>query len=162
MEVSLGGKSARQPQDLIGTAQFLDLELQCLKAFAFRRTRALPLAATSTVARPCNIYVDECRAAKLEPNGKFLTDLHFHNLRYEATLRLASIIPMHELAKITGHKEPRMLMRYFPTRDEDLAKRLLQLQQQLAQQACHETPLPSGLEATEATSTKARYFLLPR
>jgi len=53
-----------------------------------------------------------------------LTDLRFHDLRHEATSRLASIFPMHELTKITGHKDPRMLMRYYHPRAEDLAKRL--------------------------------------
>jgi hypothetical protein len=45
---------------------------------------------------------------------KYLTDLRFHDLRHEATPRLAGIFPMHELTKITGHKDPCMLMRYYP------------------------------------------------
>ncbi|PYB97534.1 integrase [Pseudomonas koreensis] len=54
----------------------------------------------------------------------FLTDLRFHDLRLEATTRLAEIFPLHELTKITGHRDTRMLMRYYHPRIEDLAKKL--------------------------------------
>lgn len=54
----------------------------------------------------------------------FLKDLRFHDLRHEATSRLAEIFPMHELTKITGHKDPRMLMRYYHPKAEDLALKL--------------------------------------
>ena len=54
----------------------------------------------------------------------FLLDLRFHDLRHEATSRLAEIFPLHELTKITGHQDTRMLMRYYHPRPEDLAKRL--------------------------------------
>lgn len=88
------------------------------------RSDAVTRAFERAVARARKIYVDECGAAKLKPDSKFLTDPRFHDLRYEATSRLASIFPMHELTKITGHKDPRMLMRYYHPRAEDLAKRL--------------------------------------
>lgn len=54
----------------------------------------------------------------------FLADLRFHDLRHEATSRLAEIFPLHELTKITGHQDTRMLMRYYHPRAEDLAKKL--------------------------------------
>lgn len=88
------------------------------------RSDAVTRAFERAVARARKIYVDECRTAKLKPDSKFLTDLCFHDLRHEATSRLASIFPMHELTKITGHKDPRMLMRYYHPRAEDLAKKL--------------------------------------
>jgi integrase len=88
------------------------------------RSDAVTRAFERAVARARKLYVDECKAAKQRPDGRFLTDLRFHDLRHEATSRLASIFPMHELTKITGHKDPRMLMRYYHPRAEDLAKRL--------------------------------------
>ncbi|MBJ9968635.1 site-specific integrase [Burkholderia seminalis] len=88
------------------------------------RSDAVTRAFERAVARARKVYVDDCRAAELKPDGKFLTDLRFHDLRHEATSRLASIFPMHDLTKITGHKDPRMLMRYYHPRAEDLAKRL--------------------------------------
>ncbi|MBA4151680.1 MAG: integrase [Acinetobacter sp.] len=69
-------------------------------------------------------YEIECEEQGIEPDRKFLKDLRFHDLRHEATSRLASIFPLHELTKITGHKDPRMLMRYYHPRAEDLALKM--------------------------------------
>jgi integrase len=54
-----------------------------------------------------------------------LDNLHFHDLRHEATSRLfeKGLNPV-EVATITGHKDTRMLMRYTHLRAEDLVKRL--------------------------------------
>jgi integrase len=59
-----------------------------------------------------------CRRHKLE-------NLHFHDLRHEATSRFfeKGLNPV-EVATITGHKDTRMLMRYTHLRAEDLVKRL--------------------------------------
>lgn len=69
-------------------------------------------------------YETACRASKRKPDGIFLADLRFHDLRHEATSRLAEIFPLHELTRITGHKDPRMLMRYYHPKASDLAKKL--------------------------------------
>lgn len=54
-----------------------------------------------------------------------LTDLHFHDLRHEATSRLAERLPnVVELSAVTGHKDLRMLKRYYHPRAEDLARKL--------------------------------------
>jgi len=90
------------------------------------RSDAVTRAFERAVARARKIYLEECKEAQQKrPDSKFLTDLRFHDLRHEATSRLASIFPLHELTKITGHRDPRMLMRYYHPRAEDLAKRLL-------------------------------------
>ncbi|SIN85224.1 site-specific integrase [Paraburkholderia phenazinium] len=88
------------------------------------RSDAVTRAFERAVERARKFYLDECRNAGRQPDGKLLTDLRFHDLRHEAISRLASIFPMHELTKITGHKDPRMLMRYYHPRAEDLAKKL--------------------------------------
>ena len=53
-------------------------------------------------------------------------DLHFHDLRHEATSRLyeRTTLSDAQIAKITGHKDPRMLMRYANLRASALAARL--------------------------------------
>ena len=54
------------------------------------------------------------------------SDVHFHDLRHEATSRLferTSLSDM-EIAKITGHKSMAMLKRYANLRGSDLAARL--------------------------------------
>ncbi|KWF21672.1 site-specific integrase [Burkholderia pseudomultivorans] len=88
------------------------------------RSDAVTRAFERAVARARKAYLEECKKFGRRPDGRFLTDLRFHDLRHEATSRLASIFPMHELTKITGHKDPRMLMRYYHPRAEDLAKKL--------------------------------------
>jgi len=51
--------------------------------------------------------------------------LHFHDLRHEAASRLAERLPnLIELAAVTGHKDLRMLKRYYHPRATDLAKKL--------------------------------------
>jgi len=63
-------------------------------------------------------FLKRCRRSGIE-------DLHFHDLRHEATSRLfeKGLNPV-EVATITGHKDPRMLMRYTHLRAEDLARKL--------------------------------------
>lgn len=51
-------------------------------------------------------------------------DLRFHDLRREATSRLAEKLQLHELAKVTGHRDMRMVARYYHPRAEDLARKL--------------------------------------
>lgn len=53
-----------------------------------------------------------------------LENLRFHDLRHEATSRLADRLQAHELAKVTGHRDMRMVLRYYHPRAEDLAKKL--------------------------------------
>jgi integrase len=54
-----------------------------------------------------------------------ITNLHFHDLRHEATTRLANKLPnILELSAVTGHKDLRMLKRYYHPKAEDLALKL--------------------------------------
>lgn len=62
---------------------------------------------------------------RINAEDKTLLDLHFHDLRHEATSRLADKLQMHELMKVTGHKTSRMLARYYHPRAEDLARKLI-------------------------------------
>ena len=54
----------------------------------------------------------------------FLDDFTYHDLRHEATTRLADKLQMHELMKVTGYSDARMLARYYHPKPEDLAKKL--------------------------------------
>lgn len=64
------------------------------------------------------------RVAKELNDDPMFVDLRFHDLRHEATSRLAETFQLHELMKITGHSDSRMLARYYHPRAADLAKRL--------------------------------------
>lgn len=76
------------------------------------------------VARARRLYLSDCEKEGREPDPGFLDDLHFHDLRHEATSRLAERLQMHELMRVTGHKDTRMLARYYHPRAEDLARKL--------------------------------------
>ena len=55
-----------------------------------------------------------------------LEDLHFHDLRHEATTRLFEQgLNIMEVSSITGHRDLQMLRRYTHLRAEDLAKKLM-------------------------------------
>ena len=63
-------------------------------------------------------FVRACVTAGLE-------DFHFHDLRHEGTSRLAGKLSnVLELSAVTGHKELKMLKRYYHPRAEDLALKL--------------------------------------
>lgn len=53
-----------------------------------------------------------------------LHDLRFHDLRHEATSRIAMKLDMLETSAVTGHRDPRMLKRYYHPDASVLAKKL--------------------------------------
>lgn len=53
-----------------------------------------------------------------------IEDFHFHDLRHEATSRMARKLPMHDLMKVTGHKTAAMLARYYHPIPADIAAAL--------------------------------------
>lgn len=70
-------------------------------------------------------YEGLCRKYGRRPQPQYFHDLHFHDSRHEATSRLAPIYAMHELAKVSGHTDTRMLLRYYHPRGWELAKKLM-------------------------------------
>ena len=81
-----------------------------IKAITFKKTAPLPLT--------LQVLAD------LESTDKTLLDLHFHDLRHEATSRLANRLQMHELMNMTGHKSSQMVSRYYHPRAAELALKL--------------------------------------
>jgi len=51
-------------------------------------------------------------------------DLHFHDTRHEATTRLARKLDVLDLARMTGHRDPRSLMVYYNATASEVAGRL--------------------------------------
>lgn len=75
--------------------------------------------------------------AKIEAEDKVMVDLHFHDLRHEATSRMveAEELSMAEIMKVLGHKSSRMLMRYYEAKAEEMTRKIRAkraLQQSLA------------------------------
>jgi len=53
-----------------------------------------------------------------------IVDLHFHDTRHEATTRLARKLDVLDLARMTGHRDPRSLMVYYNATATEVAGRL--------------------------------------
>lgn len=86
---------------------------------------AIKIAFRGAVKRARRNYVAECKATKASPDPQIMANLTFHDLRHVATTRLAEKLPnVIELAAVTGHKDLRMLKRYYHPRAEDLARKL--------------------------------------
>jgi integrase len=86
---------------------------------------ALRKGFTRAVERARMQYLADCARDARRPEDGFLDDLHFHDTRHEAASRLAEKLSnVLELSAVTGHKDLRMLKRYYHPRAEDLAKKL--------------------------------------
>lgn len=124
LSMTKNGSSRQVPLSSRAVTVFEEL-LQHERAVFFPlRADAITRAFERAVARARKLYVQECTENNMVVDPNFLVDLCFHDLRHEATSRLAETFPLHELAKITGHRDTKMLMRYYHPRAEDLAKKL--------------------------------------
>ena len=83
-------------------------------------TRAFGRARDRARAR----YEERSEAAGEPPDARFLRDLTFHDARHEATAQFATLVDGVDLAKITGHKDPRMLMRYYHPTPKELSVKI--------------------------------------
>lgn len=95
-------------------------------------TQVFPVTSSSlkqswerVVDRARKTYVQRCLESGQKASDTFLTDLRFHDLRHEATSRLALKLPnLIELAAVTGHRDLRMVKRYYHPRASELARKL--------------------------------------
>lgn len=76
------------------------------------------------VARARKKYEQECEEAGEMPLARMLVDLHFHDLRHEATSRLAKIYDIRQLAKVGGWTNLNTLARYYNPTDDELVEKL--------------------------------------
>lgn len=117
------GKSRDVPLSLTAIGLITDLTPKKGPVFPTTAT-ALKQSWSRAVARGRRMYLADCKANMKEPEDAFLVDMTFHDLRHEGVTRLAERLQMHQLMKVTGHKDARMLARYYHPRAEDLAKLL--------------------------------------
>lgn len=69
-------------------------------------------------------YEADCKKKRTKPDPAFLVDMRLHDERHEATTRLAQTFGVLDLRSITGHKDLRMLARYYNPDPKELAKRM--------------------------------------
>lgn len=136
--VDLGKQTAHLPATKNGTPRTVPLSMAAIALIRpadnvqrLRNGKVFPTTAAAlkqsfsrAVARGRRLYVTDCGRDERVPDPAFLENLTFHDLRHEATSRLAEKLQMHELMRVTGHKDTRMLARYYHPRAEDLARKL--------------------------------------
>ena len=85
---------------------------------------AVKLAWIRLRSRARRVYLAHCLEQDLRDKGLF-SNLRFHDLRHEATSRIADRVPnVVELSAITGHLDLNMLKRYYHPNAERLAEKL--------------------------------------
>ena len=139
--VDLKRRTAHLPETKNGTARTVPLSsvaVAVLEAVArpIKGGKVFPTSESAfkqawqkAVRRARKAYEKELKAAGVADNviqaDSHLTDLHFHDLRHEATSRLFEKgLDVMEVASITGHKTLQMLKRYTHLKAEKLAKKL--------------------------------------
>lgn len=136
--VDLEKRTAHLPDTKNGTSRTVPLSSAAVALIQpagnvqrLRKGKVFPTTASAikqsfsrAVARGRRLYLADCEDTGAEPEQGFLEALTFHDLRHEATSRLAEKLQMHELMRVTGHKDTRMLARYYHPRAEDLARKL--------------------------------------
>lgn len=135
--VNTARKVATLAETKNGTARIVPLSSKALAILAARQqgdklARIFPIRddrLRRVFAAACRTgkatYVKECEEEKRDPDRDFLINLHFHDLRHEATTRFFEHgLGLMEVAAITGHKTLSMLKRYTHLRPEELAKKL--------------------------------------
>jgi integrase len=140
-DVDLKKATAHLPVTKNGTSRNIPFSskaiqaIKTLKSLPKKKETVLGLTASSltqawghTLERARKTYEAEQLASgkkqKVIDDDPFLTNLRWHDLRHEGTSRMAEKLAMHELMKVTGHKDSKMLARYYHPRTEDLAKKL--------------------------------------
>lgn len=82
-----------------------------------------------TVSRAQALYRTDCKARGEDPAPGFLTDVRLHDLRHQAITHWASTggLSLPELMAVSGHKTPRVMLRYSHISATALAQKLGQL-----------------------------------
>lgn len=118
------GSSRSVPLSSAAVEVLLQLRMKTKGQVFSLRPDSVTQAFERLVARARAKHVAESRASRKPPRPAFLTDIRFHDLRREATTRLADRLEMHELGAVTGHRDLRMIKRYYHPKASDLAKKL--------------------------------------
>ena len=134
--VRLDRRTARIPDSKNGEGRTIPLTTAAVKNLEGVPRRKDDLRvfdmSVDAVSRAFSRARDRARARYLAEDNEvdeferahFLVDLRFHDLRHEAASNLVRYIPGLEIAKVTGHKDIRMVMRYINPDAEEQAKRL--------------------------------------
>jgi integrase len=137
--VDLQRRTARLPDTKNGTERIVPLSTRAVAVLeslprsvngrVLQMTQSAVIQSWERVVNRARQAYEKAQAASgVKPKAieadTVLRDLRWHDLRHEGTSRLAEKLEMHELMKVTGHKDARMVLRYYHPRAEDLALKL--------------------------------------
>lgn len=137
-DVNVADATARLPITKNGSTRVVPLSPAALAILAAiprhpddpagRVFKFTPDAATRAWCRAVRVararYEADCAARGARPVAGYLVNLRMHDLRHEATTALAATFGVLDLRAITGHKDLRMLARYYNPDPKELAKRM--------------------------------------
>lgn len=115
--VDLIKRTAHLPDTKNGTSRTVPLSSRAIEVLTSLPRSIGGKVFNTTQSAVVQSWARACKRAEIE-------GLTFHDLRHEATSRMAEKLALHELMKVTGHKDTKMLARYYHPRAEDLAKKL--------------------------------------
>ncbi len=115
--ISFQSRTAHIPHTKTGIARTIPLTDEALALL-----RSLPLSDDRVFSLSANAFRQAWERLRSRAG---LVDLRFHDLRHEAISRFCELgLSIPEVAAISGHRDPRMLLRYTHIRADDLAHRL--------------------------------------
>lgn len=110
------------PDTKNGTSRKVPLSIKAKELLELMRGLDEVTVCTMTNANTLAQYFWQVATEKLK-----IEDLRFHDTRHEAATRLAQKLPIQDLAKVTGHKELKTLMKYYNPTASELAERINQV-----------------------------------
>lgn len=127
LERSKNGDHRQVPLSSVATTLLAEYMTANAEAIGMRDGRLFSYWNRSTSVRELDSTTSEVsRIFRTAFAQAGLRELHFHDLRHEATCRLYERTSLSDvlIAKITGHRDVRMLRRYASLRGSDLAGHL--------------------------------------
>lgn len=109
------------PDTKNGTSRKVPLSTKAKEMLELMRGLDSNTVCTMTSANTLSQYFWQVVTEKLK-----IENLNFHDTRHEATTRLAQKLQIQDLAKVTGHKDLKTLMRYYNPTATELADRINQ------------------------------------
>lgn len=109
------------PDTKNGTSRKVPLSTKAKEMLELMRGLNSETVCTLTSANTLSQYFWQVVTEKLK-----IENLTFHDTRHEATTRLAQKLQIQDLAKVTGHKDLKTLMRYYNPTATELADRINQ------------------------------------
>lgn len=107
-----------------------------------------------------SIGIDTPTRAFIRGRDRAGLDVRLHDLRHTRTTEVTTELPVHEAQQITGHKDARMLMRYYHPDIQQLGEKLSKAEAERAAAAINKKMKDEGREPLSAEDLRALVRML--